>query len=73
MTDISRYEDMWTTDLEHYAIVELGGDEASWVLFDVRAQAPLLVDDDESVLEALAVRLRKAGIQILTLEEARPR
>lgn len=74
MSDISRYEDMWTTDLERYGLVEFGGTgPGTWMLFDLSVGSPLVIDDDEQILEELVMRLRRAGIRRMTPDEAAPR
>lgn len=73
MNELTKYEDMWTTELGRYALIDMGGEGAGrWLIFDLEAGGPCVVDDSDEVLVALAEKLLSAGTKVMSPEEAEP-
>lgn len=65
---------MWTTDVSRYALVEVNpGSPTGCAVKDLTTGGLVVIDDDDDVLEAVITNMRRAGVRIMTPEEARPK
>lgn len=71
---VDMYVDMWTTDLNQYALIELERAHPSrCVIKDLSTGGLVVIDDDEQVVSAVIMNMRKAGVRVMSPEEARPK
>ena len=71
---LQSYEPMWTTERDRYGLLEVApGEPVSCLVFDLTTMAPMTMDDEDEVVAAVIESMRRAGVRMLTLEEATPR
>jgi hypothetical protein len=65
---------MWTTEKDRYGLLEVApGEPVSCLVFDLAAMAPMTIDDDDDIVDAVIENMRRAGVRMLTREETRPK
>ena len=73
MTDsrLTKYETMWTTDRHRYALIQF--DAGQYLVMNLETGGLLALDDDDEVVAAIISNMHRAGVRIVTPEEARPK
>lgn len=57
------FESMWTTERERYGLREVG--PGAWLVFDLAARAPMVIDADADVIAAIIANMLNAAVRIL--------
>lgn len=71
---VQTYADMWTTELSRYALIELDrARPGACAIKDLTTGGLLVIDDDDDVVEAVIMNMRRAGVRVMTPDEARPK
>ena len=71
---LDKYEAMWTTDVSRYALIEFDPTQPHVCLVtNVQTGGLLAMDDADEVVAEVILRMRRAGVRIMTPEEAKPK
>ena len=71
---LQTYADMWTTEMNRYALVEVDPQSPTgYVVKDLTTGGLVVIDDEDDVLAVVFMNMRLAGVRIMTPEEARPK
>jgi hypothetical protein len=62
---ISEFEDMWTTDKQHYVLVNVSRrpNSPEYMIVDIRNQGGVIIEDDD-VFEEVIQRMLQAGVPV---------
>jgi hypothetical protein len=71
---VQKYADMWTRDAIRYALIEVDSSQPSCcVVKDLETGGLVVIDDEDDVVAAVILRMRSAGVRVMTPEEAKPK
>ena len=71
---LKKYEAMWTTDVSRYALIEFDPSRPDVCLVtNLQTGGLLAIDDADDVVAEVITRMRRAGVRIMSPEEAKPK
>ncbi|MFD0588481.1 hypothetical protein ACFQZE_10745 [Paenibacillus sp. GCM10027627] len=62
MTTLNEYKDMWTTNKEKYALIELSNNR--YAIIDIEHKSAVLIEDSD-IAEEVKAQMKSHGNQIL--------
>jgi hypothetical protein len=67
---VEKYREMWTSNIDRYAIVQVVPDETDeCLLFDFTHRAYVVVEEEEDVVRLLLDNMRRAGVRTISPDE----
>ena len=71
---IQTFSNMWTIDIDRYALIEIDPERPSvCAIKDLQTGGLVVIDDDDDVLEAVIAQMRRVGVPVMTMQQARPK
>jgi hypothetical protein len=65
-SNIEDYADLWTEGASRYGLIEVHpGGGGGFLIFDLEAKAPLVIDVEPNIYEEIIRRMRGAGVRVI--------